>query len=133
MKLSPLDKLFSEVIRRRAIQRAGGCERCGAPKSDIQKDDGEIYPAWKQLQCAHLISRWHKSIRHDLDVALGLCGGCHMWIDHEAEEKIALLVSKIGQEKYDLLQARARTPAKYIDINLITLYLKEELRKLNDN
>lgn len=133
IKRNPLDILFSEVIRRRAIQRVGGCERCLTPKFDIQKDNGAISPAWQQLQCSHLISRWHKSMRWDEDAALGLCGGCHMWIDHEAEEKIALLVSKIGQDRYDLLKARSRTPSKYIDINAITLYLNQKLKELKED
>jgi len=72
-------------------------------------------------------------MRWDEDAALGLCGGCHMWIDHEAEEKIALLVSKIGQDRYDLLKARSRTPSKYIDINAITLYLNQKLKELKED
>jgi len=124
-KIDPLDTLFSKFIRLRAMSRTHGCERCGAWKED-----------YRQLQCAHLISRWHKSIRWDEDAALGLCGGCHMWIDHEAEEKSELLKSKLGQEKFDALSHRARQIGK-IDKNAITIYYKakleaEELKKYWD-
>ena len=119
IRIDPLDKLFSQYIRMRAIQRVHGCERCGAWKAD-----------YKQLQCAHLISRWHKSIRWDEDAALGLCGGCHLWIDHEAEEKLELLKNKIGEDKVLLLKARARTPARYLDREAIRLYYKAKIEEV---
>ena len=127
-KLDPLDNLFSEYIRKRAIIRTGGCEKCLTPKYDTQKEDGTPFPAWRKLQCAHLISRWHKSTRWDEDVALGLCGACHIWIDHEAEEKIALLKQVLGQDGYNLLLARSR-PGKP-DKKAIELYLKEKIKTL---
>ena len=130
IRIDPLDTIFSEFIRRRAIVRAGGCERCGSQKFDIQKDNGDTFPAWKQLQCAHLKSRWHKSTRWDEDAALGLCGGCHLWIDHEAEEKIELLKRILGEDKADLLQARARTPARYIDKEAIRLYYNAKTKEV---
>ena len=132
VKLDSLDILFSEFIRRRAIVRTGGCERCLTPKHDIVKENGDIFPAWKELQCAHLISRWHKSIRWDEDAALGLCGGCHMWIDHEAEEKLELLDKKVGADNVLLLKARARTPARYIDKNALEIYFKIKIKELEE-
>ena len=120
VSLNPLDKLFSQYIRMRAMSRVHGCERCGAWKAD-----------YKQLQCAHLISRWHKSTRWDEDAAVGLCGGCHLWIDHEAEEKLELLKSIIGEDKVLLLKARARTPARYLDKEAIRLYLMNQLEVIN--
>ena len=129
IRIDPLDTLFSEAIRRRAIARVGGCERCLTPKYDITKEDSEIFPAWRQLQCAHLISRWHKSIRWDVDAAIGLCGGCHLWIDHEAEELIELRRKILGDDKVALLKARARTPARYIDKAAIKLYLQAKIKE----
>ena len=126
-----LDKLYSEYIRRRAVLRCGGCERCGAQKFDIQKDNGEIFPDWQQLQCAHLISRWHKATRFNEDASLGLCAGCHMWIDHEAEEKQALAVKFIGQERYDLLRGW-RHPGKP-DVAALNLYYKQQLALLGES
>ena len=130
-RIDKLDALFSEFIRRRAILRTGGCERCLSLKYDIQKDNGSIFPAWKQLDCAHLISRWHKSIRWDEDAALGLCGGCHLWIDHEAEEKLELLKSKIGEEGYEMLQHRSRQIGKP-DEAAIELYLQVKIQEVED-
>ena len=130
MKLDPLDKLFSEYIRRRAIQRTGGCERCLSPKFDIQKDDGSIYPAWKQLDCAHLLGRWKGSIRFDESNAIGACGGCHLTLDRSHTEKEDFLKSHLGQERYDLLKARERIPARYIDKEAIGLYFKAKIEEI---
>lgn len=124
-----LDELCSEYVRRRAIARVGGCERCLRPKFDIQKEDGSILPAWKQLQCAHLISRWHKSTRWDEDVALGLCGGCHQWIDHEEEEKLRLLIKTLGEERAMLLKARSRQTGKP-DLQGLILYYQEKIKEI---
>ncbi len=126
-ELKKLDVLFSEYVRKRAIKRTGGCERCGSQKYEIAKENGDPFPAWMQLDCAHLISRWHKATRWNEDIAMGLCGGCNMWIDHEEEEKTDLLKSKIGEEKYTLLKS---LPAGKPDINGITLYLKSLLKEL---
>lgn len=130
VKIDPLDKLFSQYIRMRAIQLCGGCERCLTPKYDIEKEDGNIFPAWKQLDCAHLLGRWKKSIRWDVDNAIGACGGCHLVIDRDHSEKEAFIVSHLGQERYDLLKARARIPARYLDRAALTIYLKIKIREM---
>ena len=132
MKTDPLDKLFSERIRRRAIKRVGGCERCLGLKFDIVKDSGEIFPAYMQLQCAHLTGRWRKSTRWDDDNGAGLCGGCHRVIDRDLEAKEEFIHRQLGGEGYDLLKARARTPARYIDKAAIGLYLKAKIEELKE-
>ena len=130
MKLSPLDKTCSEFARKRAMHKTGGCERCLRPKYDITRNDGSIFPDWMQLQCAHLTGRWRKSTRYDEDNLVGICGGCHRVIDRDHTEKEDFILRHLGQEGYDLLKARARTPARYLDENLISIYLKEQIKKL---
>jgi len=120
MKISPLDKLFSEYIRRRAISRGHGCERCGHWKV-----------SYKDLQCAHMFGRAKKSTRWDPDNAAGLCGGCHMYLDSQAEEKVQWFKKLLGAVAYQHLMIRARTPQKP-DENAITLYLKESIKELGD-
>ena len=116
MKLDKLDVLFSELIRRRAILKVGGCERC------LQ---GKV--SWKDLQCAHFYGRRKKSVRWDTDNAAGLCGGCHMYLDGQAVEKVEFFKKLLGEESFDYLQGRARTPARFIDREAITLYLKSQI------
>lgn len=122
VKIDPLDKLFSEFIRKRAMSRVHGCERCLSWKAD-----------YKQLQCAHLTGRWKKSTRWDEDNAIGACGGCHMVLDRDHTAKEDFILSHLGQEGYDLLKARARTPARYLDKAAIRLYFRERIRIMEED
>lgn len=61
------DILFSKIIRR----RDGVCVRCGRTEN---------------LQCAHIISRSYRSIRCDVDNAVALCRGCHVFFTHRPLE-----------------------------------------------
>ena len=125
-----LDDLFSEFIRKRAILRAGGCERCQTPKYDIQKDNGETFEAYKTLQCAHFYGRGRKATRYDPDNGFGFCGACHIYFTAHPAEFVEWFIQQKGQQVYDMLQARTRTPARYLDKAGIELYLKEEIKKL---
>ena len=130
MKLTVEDKLYSEYIRKRAILVDGGCQRCGAKKYDIQKDNGQVLPAWKQLQCAHLISRVHHGTRWNEDAALGLCAGCHMFIDREPKVKELFIIEKIGLYAYQQLLIR-KAGIHHIDHAAVILYLKKQIEELN--
>lgn len=130
MKLSPLDKLFSQNIRMRAIQR-GGCERCLTLKYDIQKEDGSVYPAWKQLQCSHFIGRARRAVRWDEDNAVGLCAACHMYLTSHPLEHVRFFTDYLGEQQVDLLMARNRSREKP-DINAITIYLKAKIKELEE-
>ena len=116
IKLKPLDELFSRIIRNRAIANVGGCERCWAWKAD-----------YKQLQCAHMFTRKYHSVRWDEENAVGVCAGCHFFLDSHPQEKIDFFKQRLGEEKFDLLQARANT--KGIDKELIKLYLQNRIKE----
>ena len=119
MKLLPLDTLFSQYIRMRAIHRVGGCERCQSGKID-----------YKQLQCSHFIGRSRKAVRWDEDNAVGLCAGCHMYLTAHPYEHVQWFMDYLGEEKADLLMARNRERDKP-DIQAITLYLRAKIRELD--
>ena len=125
-----LDELFRTFIRLRAIKLVHGCERCKHPKYDKQKENGDILPAWKQLQCSHFWGRGKHSTRWDEDNAVGLCGGCHMYFTANPEEHREWFVNHLGQEGYEILNARARVPARYIDKEAILLYLEAQIKEL---
>ena len=118
MKLSPLDKLFSEYIRKRAMNRVHGCERCLGNKA-----------SYKQLHCAHMFSRRKHSVRFDSDNAVGLCSGCHRFLDDNALDKVRFFMLLLGQKGFDLLECRSSQIYKP-DIEAITLYLKEKIKEL---
>ena len=131
MKLDKLDVIFSEYIRKRAIKRVGGCERCLRPKADIQKDNGKMFPAWKQLQCSHFHGRSSKSVRWDEDNAAGLCGACHIRFGGHGEEHRQHFIEILGQEGFDLLNARESKPGKP-DKELLWIYYKEQVARLTE-
>lgn len=131
IKLTKLDTLFSEFIRKRAIKAVGGCERCLTPKYDKQKDNGDIFPAWKQLQCSHFWGRGKQSVRYDEDNAVGLCGACHMYFTAHPAEHAKFFQAKLGLDKYDYLEYRAYH-SEWNDGKLIEIYLKEKIREVNN-
>ena len=132
IKRDKLDDLCSEYIRRRAIQKTGGCERCLTPKYDIQKEDGSIYPAWKQLQACHFHSRRHYSIRYDPDNLVGCCFGCHQYLDSHPLEKVEFFKARLGEDKYDMLNSRMRIIHPKPDKVLLTLYYQQKIKEVSN-
>ena len=120
IKLDPLDRLFSEYIRKCAILRVGGCERCLNSKL-----------SWKELQCSHFFGRGQKSVRYDTDNACGLCFGCHIYFGSHPLEHTEWFRNRLG-DGFDLLLARARVPARYIDKEAIRLYLEAKIEGLDE-
>ena len=129
MKITPLDKLFSEFVRRRAVQRVGGCERCLHTKTDITKEDGSTLPDWKQLQCSHFIGRGKGSVRADPSNAAGICGGCHNYFTANPLIHTEWIKSHLGERELDLLRARSYQRGK-IDVNGLLLYYRERIKEL---
>ena len=118
VRIDPLDKLFSYYIRLRAMQRVGGCERCLAKKEN-----------YKSLDCAHFDGRSRKSVRWDSDNAVGLCSGCHFYLDGHPLEKVDWFKHHLG-EQFELLQSRMRITYPKPDKALLTLYYKNLIKEL---
>jgi len=130
-KRDPLDDLFSEYVRRRALARVGGCERCLTKKYDTTREDGTTRPAYMQLQCSHFIGRNAHVVRWDEDNAAGLCGGCHQYLEHNPDEHQAWFLGHLGQATYDMLQARRRLGVKP-DRNALGIYYKVQIALLKE-
>lgn len=114
IRIDPLDKLFSAYVRKRAVERAGGCERCGHPYT------------WMKLQCCHFHGRVKRSVRWDEDNAIGLCFGCHQYLDSHPLEKVEFFQQKLDGV-FDLLNVRAREKGMP-DKKMLTLYYQSKLR-----
>lgn len=116
IRIDPLDVLFSKVIRLRA---KGKCQRCLKPTE------------FGNLQAAHCWGRRKKSVRWDLDNALGLCFYCHRQIDSEdPDAKRDLFTKYLGEAGYKQLNQRANWPnLKKPDQKLIKMFLQKELEK----
>jgi len=124
-----LDTLFSEFIRKRAIAKVGGCECCLTPKRDILKDNGKVFPAWKQLQASHFWGRGKKATRFDPDNAVGICFHCHIQLTAHPREHSRWFEEHLGQPAFDLLEARACIHDK-VDEKALEIYLKSKIEGL---
>lgn len=116
IRIDPLDKLASQIVRLRA---KGHCQRCGRFKE------------FGKLQAAHCWGRRKKSVRYDLDNMLGICFTCHQLIDTEdPEAKKELFIRYLGKQGYDNLNKRANWPhLQKPDLKAIKFYLETELKK----
>jgi hypothetical protein len=119
MKLSYLDKLFSEFIRKRAMRDAGGCERCHTGKS-----------SYRALQCSHFHGRRKRSVRFDEDNAAGLCGACHMYLGANPAEHVRFFQERLSMTAFENLQIRAQFKHK-VDESAVALYLRKKLKELD--
>ena len=110
IKRDELDILFARYIK----ARDKVCQRCGCYSNS--------------LQTAHFHGRAKKSVRWDEDNAVALCFGCHMYLTAHPLEHTEWFRNHLG-ERFDMLNSRMRTPARYLDKQAIELYLREELKK----
>ena len=98
------DKLFSEKIR-----EAGVCAKCGSRE---------------YLQCAHIVSRRYLQTRFDLDNALCLCRGCHLFSHTHPAEWEVWLEDTLGRKYLKKLRDKALAYGK-IDYEEIIYKLKK--------
>jgi len=116
-----LDELYREYIRKRAMKRAGGCERCFTPKH-----------SYLELQTAHFHSCRNHTTRWDTRNAVGLCGGCHMFIDSHKEDKTTFEIQILGLEEYESLYILSNITTKQapVDLKLTEVILKQLLKEV---
>ena len=117
VRIDPLDRLASEVVRR---QSGGYCARCGR------------YYGWQNLQACHFHSRRKKATRWDLDNIVALDFGCHQYFHENHKEFEDFMLKRLGEQAFDMLQARTRTPVKYVDKEAIRLYLKAKIQEIGN-
>lgn len=121
IRVDPLDTLFSEFIRKRAMQRVHGCERCLAWK-----------PTYIDLQCSHYHKRRKQSVRFDEDNCIGICFGCHQYFEENRDEYTEWMIDYLGEQTFDLLKARTRQVYPRPDKKLLTLYYQEKIKELGN-
>ena len=111
IKIDPLDRLFSQYIK----ARDKCCQRCGGSGG---------------LQTSHFWGRGRKSVRWDSENSCLLCYGCHQYFHANPAEHTEWFIQRLGQERFNLLSARTRILARYIDKEAIRIYLENEIKKL---
>lgn len=111
--------LWREIVFTKADHK---CELCGSTR--------------KKLDPHHIFGKRKKSTRYDPQNGVALCAyGCHKYGKYAAHEHPEWfrrwLIERIGENAYEILYVRSRTPAK-IDYKLTKLYLEKELEKLKE-
>ena len=127
IKIDYLDQLFSDYIRERAGWR---CERCGSILRDIIRI--ALHQSNK-LYCHHFHRRHKKSVRWHPDNGICVCFGCHAWFHQNPIEEVEFFRKRLGDDKFDALTREANRTWPKPDKAAITLYLKQELKKIKDH
>jgi 5-methylcytosine-specific restriction endonuclease McrA len=95
IKRSSADIKFSKRIRERDRYT---CQRCGAVHAENSTG----------LHSAHMFSRRILATRFDPENAVAACYGCHQYLDSHPNEKLAFFRERLGEERFDALEARAK-------------------------
>jgi hypothetical protein len=115
-----LDELYREIIRKRAMKIADGCQvkiRC---KNPIR--------SYTMLHTAHMFGRGNGTTRWDLRNSVGACYLCHAYLDANRFVKETFFRRILGDVEFDDLSTIAHMSAKDFPVDLT---LKEiELRTL---
>lgn len=118
LKRTKADIAFSNYIRRKA---KWVCEFC---HTDYSHNHG-------YLDCSHFFSRQYRSVRFDPLNAICADKKCHDWLGKNPDDHRAFFVKRLGNQAFDLLEARKNTPQK-VDEALILLWCQFELKKLDE-
>lgn len=109
MKIStkPLDKLFSEYIRK----ERPACEYCDKRRS---------------TQVHHYHRRRIKSVRSDEKNVFALCFYCHRYLHEHPAIEVEWVKKKLGEREFNALDIRQKIGRKP-DIKLLALYYKQKV------
>lgn len=124
--MEDLDRVFSRYIRIKYAMPNGYC-RCISC--------GRIH-YWKEIQNGHYMSRRYLSTRWSEDNCRPQCVACNIFNQGNAQAYRVALVKEIGEQRVNLIEARARQETcKYSQFEietLITHYKKEVERIANE-
>ena|SRR5210317_1120088 len=100
IKRTPLDAVFSDLIRERADWT---CEYCGKEFPE-RKGAG--------LHCSHFFGRRGASTRHHGDNCFSLCFSCHQKMGESPHDHKSWVFKQLGEPRYDDLVLRANSVCK---------------------
>ena len=119
IKIDPADKKFSAYIR---VRDDWTCQRCH--KQYVRGEAG--------IQNSHFWGRGKETTRFDPDNCDALCFGCHQHFHSNPKEYHDWKLKQLGEEKFKLLEIKARTHGKKdrkLALIIATKLLQEELDK----
>lgn len=103
-----LDRIFSTYIRLRDVMPNGyvRCISCGKIKR------------FEDVDCGHFHSRRHMATRFDEDNCHAECKYCNRFSSDHLIGYERNLIQRIGQQRFDLLNARAHSSCHWLDSEL---------------
>lgn len=125
--IAKLDRIFSLYIRLRDSapfhHQAFRCISCGQVKP------------FEQADCGHFFSRRHMATRFDEDNCWCECRSCNRFSADHLHAYESNLKSKIGEERFSLLEWRAHQTKKWhpFELQQLIAHYTEEVRKMTEN
>jgi hypothetical protein len=115
MKISTADKYFSLCIREAANHTCEWCGRTGI-----------------RMECSHVYSRRHRTIRWDAMNAVCKCNGCHKKWHESPLAAFAWFESEFGSGRVELLREKMRNRVKVskMEEKEIAAHYRKELKKI---
>jgi len=114
IKISVIDKLFSQYVR---MRDKWTCQRC-------QREYG---PGELGLHCSHFHGRRKQSVRFEPDNAAALCFGCHQHMHESPYDHVVFMRKRLGIRRYQSLVIQAETP-KRPDYEAVKLWLRSMIK-----
>ena len=123
MKVSPADIAFSLCIRTAANHT---CLRCGIYKPPTNKRGSS------GLDCSHVYSRRHRTIRWCADNAKSMCTTCHRWWHENPADSGTWFAELMGDGFMTLLREKrdSRTKVSKVEEKEIAKHYREQLKIL---
>jgi len=125
IKLKPADTAFAKCIREAADHT---CLRCGIrkPPTGTRGSDG--------MECSHVYSRTHRTIRWDKNNAKCLCTSCHAWWHSNPTESGKWYENLVGENFLVLLREKRdnRMKVPKLEEKDIAKHYRQELKELQE-
>lgn len=72
-------------------------------------------------------------MRYDPDNAVSLCFACHQYFHENFDEFRTFMRLRLGGHALDMLDVRARQPVYDLDKQAITMWLENQIKKLEES
>ena len=125
LKLTPADIVFSQCVRAASDHVCLKCE-IRKPPTNKRGSSG--------MDCSHVFSRRHRTIRWCKDNAKSLCTGCHRWWHENPAESGKWFESIVGEAFIDRLIEKREQMLKVpkSEEKEIAKHYRKELESLED-
>jgi len=107
IKRTTADKWFSLYVR---AKDNFTCQKCN--KVFREYIEGGNNSHLRNLECAHLFPRNHKSTRLEVDNATSLCHSCHLDLDSSPAKLRDFFIQQIGKDRVDELRIQSKQPQR---------------------